>query len=106
MSLDLLAADLRVMAKGLKEATGELVNNKTNESLKVFCIEAEPKLSRLQEDFKTSKVDNRLFLCMYNLDSPHRKPLVKWCNSSVVILKLLNQILCFQYLIDLWKDFA
>lgn len=56
MSLDLLAADLRVMAKGMKEATGELVCNKTNESLKVFCIEAEPTLSKLQDDFKTSKV--------------------------------------------------
>ena len=63
MSLDLLAADLRMMARGMKEATGELVCNKTNESLKVFCIEAEPTLSKLQDDFKTAKVDS--YFCAY-----------------------------------------
>ena len=57
MSLDLLAADIRLLAKGMKDATGELVNNKTNEALKEFCLEAEPRVIKLQEDFETSKVN-------------------------------------------------
>lgn len=56
MSLDLLAADIRILAKGMKDATGELVNNKNNERLKDFCLEAEPKITKLQEDLETSKV--------------------------------------------------
>ena len=56
VSLDLLSADIRALAKGMKEATGELVNNKTNEHLKEFCLEAEPKVTKLQEDLQTARV--------------------------------------------------
>ena len=59
VSLDLLASDLRVMVKGLKEVTGELVKNKSNEHLKTFCIEAEPRVTKLQDDFVTSKVNEK-----------------------------------------------
>lgn len=60
VSLDLLAADIRQLAKGMKDATGELIGNKKNENLKKFCLEAEPRVSKLQEDFETSKVRNKL----------------------------------------------
>ena len=56
VSLDLLAADIRLLTKGMKDATGELVNNKKNEGLKEFCLDAEPKVTKLQEDLETSKV--------------------------------------------------
>ncbi len=56
VSLDLLAADVRALAKGMKDATGELINNKKNENLKAFCLEAEPKVTKLQEDLSTAKV--------------------------------------------------
>lgn len=56
VSLDLLAADIRLLAKGMKDATGELVNNKKNEGLKQFCLEAEPKVTKLLEDLETAKV--------------------------------------------------
>jgi hypothetical protein len=55
------------MVKGMKEATGELVRNKTNEVLKVFCIEAEPRVCRLQEDFETSRVNFSVLLNVYSL---------------------------------------
>lgn len=56
MSLDLLAADIRQLVKGMKDSTGELINNKQNEKLKKFCLDAEPRVTKLQEDFETSRV--------------------------------------------------
>ena len=56
VSLDLLSADIKYLAKGMKEATGELVHNTENESLKTFCLEADPRVTKLQEDFETAKV--------------------------------------------------
>ncbi len=66
VSLDLLAADIRVLLKGMKDATGELVNNKQNEALKEFCLEAEPKITKLQGDLETAKV-LLSFLCLRTL---------------------------------------
>ena len=56
VSLDLLATDVRQLAKGMKGATSELVQNKTNDVLKDFCLDAEPKVTKLQEDLETAKV--------------------------------------------------
>jgi len=56
VSLELLGVDTRALAKGMKDATGELINNKTNENLKAFCLEAEPKVTKLQTDLVTAKV--------------------------------------------------
>ena len=56
MSLDLLSADIRQLAKGMKDATGELIHDKSNERLKKFCLGAEPKITKLQNDFETAKV--------------------------------------------------
>lgn len=62
MSLDLLAADIRLLVKGMKDATGELVNNKSNELLKDFCLDAEPRVTKLQEDLETAKVNPKWWL--------------------------------------------
>ena len=56
VSLDLLAADARALAKGIKESTGELINNKKNENLKRFCLETEPRVKKLHEDLQTARV--------------------------------------------------
>ena len=45
----------------MKDATGELINNKKNEALKEFCIEAEPKVTKLQEGYETAKVHSYLY---------------------------------------------
>jgi hypothetical protein len=53
--LDLLGVDVREIAKGMKMATAELVNNKNNKKLKSFCLEFEPKVTKLEEDYQTAK---------------------------------------------------
>ncbi|XP_064401233.1 formin-like protein 2 isoform X2 [Halichondria panicea] len=55
VSLDLLMADFRQISKGIKEATGELINNKQNTPLKTFCLEAEPKVTKLEKGLETAK---------------------------------------------------
>ncbi|XP_064401221.1 formin-like protein 2 isoform X3 [Halichondria panicea] len=55
VSLDLLMADFRQISKGIKEATGELINNKQNTALKTFCLEAEPKVTKLEKGLETAK---------------------------------------------------
>jgi hypothetical protein len=42
------------MSRGLKETTKELVENKQNKKLKKFCLEAEPRVTRLEADFATA----------------------------------------------------
>ena len=66
VSLDLLAADIRQLAKGMKDATGELINNKENEALKQFCLEAEPKITKLQGDLETAKVHKIIHVHNYD----------------------------------------
>ena len=56
VSLDLLAADVRLVAKGMKDATAELINNKHNKPLKKFCLSAEPRVTKLEEDLVTARV--------------------------------------------------
>ncbi len=60
VSLDLLMADFRQISKGIKEATGELINNKQNTALKTFCLEAEPKVTKLEKGLETAKVSSVL----------------------------------------------
>ncbi|CAI8009843.1 Formin-like protein 2 [Geodia barretti] len=54
VSLQLLGVDIRQMSRGLKETTKELVENKQNKKLKKFCLEAEPRVTRLEADFATA----------------------------------------------------
>ena len=49
-------ADFRQITKGIKEATGELINNKQNTALKTFCLETEPKVTKLEKGLDTAKV--------------------------------------------------
>ncbi len=58
VSLDLLMADFRQITKGIKEATGELINNKQNTALKTFCLETEPKVTKLEKGLETAKVSS------------------------------------------------
>ena len=53
-------ADFRQISKGIKEATGELINNKQNTALKTFCLEAEPKVTKLEKGLETAKVSSVL----------------------------------------------
>ena len=99
VSLQLLGVDIRQMSKGLKEATKELVENKHNKKLKVklsltlkqththtltelapyyvyallqlqrFCLEAEPRVTRLENDFATANVS--VFIYLYTETQPH-----------------------------------
>ncbi|KAL5496330.1 hypothetical protein EMCRGX_G012589 [Ephydatia muelleri] len=55
VSLDLLAADIRTLVQGMKEATSELLNAKHNKPLKEFCLQTEPKVTKLEADFKLAK---------------------------------------------------
>jgi hypothetical protein len=54
VSLNLLGVDIRLMSRGLKQATKELVENKQNRKLKVFCLDAEPRVTKLESDFATA----------------------------------------------------
>ena len=55
-------ADFRQISKGMKDATAELIDNKANTSLKTFCLEAEPRVSKLEKGLETVKVTG-LVLC-------------------------------------------
>lgn len=55
VSLDLLAADIRTLVQGMKEATSELLATKHNKPLKEFCLQTEPKITKLEADFKVAK---------------------------------------------------
>jgi len=55
VSLDLLSADLRQITREMKEATAELINNRQNKTLKKFCLQAEPRVTKLETDFQTAK---------------------------------------------------
>ena len=62
VSLDLLTADFRQISRGMKEATAELINNKQNQPLKTFCLEAEPKVTKLEGGLETAKVHKVLHI--------------------------------------------
>ena len=55
VSLDLLAADARQIAQGMKQTLAEFLQNKSNKPLKKFCFEAEPLATKLETDLATAR---------------------------------------------------
>ena len=55
VSLDLLAADVRLISQGMKQTLAEFLQNKSNKALKKFCFEAEPLATKLEADLVTAK---------------------------------------------------